>query len=77
MDTRELDRLVSKTELNPVSKALLRKVRKASLKGQVLGPFMSKYEWSVVVDGVAGNSGAKLTFKMKRVNGSKENSEEA
>lgn len=49
MDTRELDRLVSKTELNPLVKVALRRVRRAIERGDVSGLSMSKNSWSVRV----------------------------
>lgn len=65
MDIRELDRLVSKTELTPTSKLMLRKVRRSVMNGRVQGPpTVGKYAWSVVVDDFGG--GAKVTFTLRR-----------
>ena len=65
MDVRTLDRLVSKTELNPTSKMLLKVVRKSVMKGKVKGPLMSDYHWTVLVQDFGGQS-AKMTFKLKQ-----------
>lgn len=65
MDTRTLDRLVTRTELTPASKKMLRVVRQSIMKGRVKGPMMSDYTWTVLVQGFAGQ-GAKFTFKLKR-----------
>lgn len=62
---RELDRLVSKTEITPASKMLLRAVRKSTMRGRVRGPHMSRYTWSVIVEDF-GTSGAKFRFNLKR-----------
>jgi hypothetical protein len=67
MDIRELDRLVSKTELTPTSKLLLRKVRRSIMKGKVAGPpQVGKYTWSVMVEDFG--PGAKVTFQLRRAN---------
>lgn len=60
MNTRDLDRLVSKTMLTPVSKVALRRVRKAAMSGRVEGPFLSNYAWSVNVDD------KRFTFSLRR-----------
>lgn len=65
MDIRELDRLVSKTELTPASKLMLRTVRKSAMSGRVRGPEMDDYKWSVYVEDF-GSSGAKFTFALRR-----------
>jgi len=65
MDVRTLDRLVSKTELTPASKMMLKVVRKSIMKGRVKGPLMTDYSWTVMVQEFAGQS-AKLTFKLKK-----------
>lgn len=68
MDIRELDRLVSRTELTPASKLMLRKVRRSVMRGKVRGPEVSRYAWSVIVDDF-GDGGAKVTFSLRRTNG--------
>lgn len=62
---RELDRLVSKTEITPASKLLLRAVRKSTMRGRVRGPLLSRYTWTVIVEDF-GSSGAKFRFNLKR-----------
>lgn len=66
MNVRELDRLVSKTELNPASKLMLRTVRQSVMRGKVRAPAqVGRYNWTVVVEGFGGQ-GAKFTFSLKR-----------
>jgi hypothetical protein len=62
---RELDRLVSKTDLTPASKLLLRAVRKSAMRGKVRGPQLSRYSWAVIVEDF-GSSGATFRFNLKR-----------
>ena len=67
MDIRELDRLVSKTELTPTSKLMLRRVRRSVMRGKVAGPpQVGRYTWSVMVEDLGG--GAKVTFQLRRAN---------
>ena len=49
MDTRELDRLVTRTELNQFAKMALRRLRKNIEAGNVTGYSTSKHSWSVRV----------------------------
>lgn len=66
MDVRELDRLVSKTDLTPASKLMLRTVRKSVMRGKVRAPAqIGRYNWTIVVEGFGGQ-GAKFTFSLKR-----------
>lgn len=69
MDTRELDRLVTKTELNPFVKIALRRLRKNIEAGNVTGYSASKHSWSVRVADPKGLS-CTWTFTMKDDNGS-------
>lgn len=69
MDTRDLDRLVSKTELSPFVKIALRRVRKAIETGNVTGFQISKHSWSVRVADPKGLS-CTWTFTLKDDNGS-------
>lgn len=69
MDVRELDRMVSKTELNPFVKMALRRVRKVIETGQVTGLTISKNSWSVRVADPRGLS-CTWTFTLKDTNGS-------
>ena len=68
MDTRDLDRLISKTELNPFVKLALRRVRRAISQGDVTGFSISKHSWSVKV---ADPKGLECTwvFTLKDDNG--------
>jgi hypothetical protein len=62
---RELDRLVSKTELNPLSKKTLRSVRKAVLSGTVGNAEVGTASWSVEIDSDAG-SPMRIRFSFKK-----------
>jgi hypothetical protein len=70
MDTRDLDRLVTKTELNPFVKIALRRLRKNIEAGNVTGYSMTKKSWSVKVADPKGLE-CTWTFTMKDDNGSK------
>lgn len=69
MDTRDLDRMVTKTELNPFVKMALRRVRKAIEAGEVTEFSISKRKWSVRVEDPKGLS-CTWTFSMKDNDGS-------
>lgn len=60
-----LDRLVSKTELTPTSKQLLRKVRKAVMAGNASDPVIGNYQWTIEVDTFEGQT-VRMSFKMRR-----------
>lgn len=60
MDTRDLDRLVSKTEISPVSKRALRHVREAVMRGRVTDPVHGNGYWEVAMNG------ARLRFTLRR-----------
>lgn len=62
---QELDRLISKTELTPTSKQVLRKVRKAMLSGNSADPIVGNYKWSVTILSVE-NQPVTVSFRMKR-----------
>lgn len=49
MEVRDLDRVMSKTELNALTKLFLRRVRKAIDAGDVSGFAINKSRWSVSV----------------------------
>lgn len=55
-----LDRLVSKTEMTPVSKQALRHVRKAVLSGRVEDPVLGNGYWEVAM------SGSRLRFTLRK-----------
>lgn len=65
MTVRDLDRLVSKTELNPTSKKVLRSVRKAISAGRVGNTTVGTASWSIEVQSLAGAS-FRLRFSFKR-----------
>lgn len=65
MTIQELDRLVSKTDLNPTSKQVLRKVRRAIMSGQEVHPEIGNYTWRIEVDNVEGQP-TRFTFSMRR-----------
>lgn len=70
VNTQELDRLVTKTELNPFVKLALRRVRKAIATGDVTSLSISKRSWSVTVCDPRGLS-CKWVFTLKDSNGNK------
>lgn len=65
MTLRELDRLVSQTELTPTTKHALRIVRKAVLAGRATDPEVHRYDWKV---GVAqgNNGGVRFSFSLRK-----------
>lgn len=69
MDTRDLDRLVTRTELNPFVKMALRRLRKNIEAGNVTGYSATKKSWSVRVADPHGLS-CTWTFTMKEDNDS-------
>jgi hypothetical protein len=73
MTTRDLDRLVTRTELNPFVKLALRRVRRAIESGEVTEYKISKRKWSVRVANPNGLS-CTWTFTMKDTDGSDSNS---
>lgn len=66
VDTKELDRLVSKTELSPISKQALREVRKAVVSGRATDPKVGDVDWEV---GIVTRGGSSMVFRfsMKKV----------
>lgn len=72
MDTRDLDRLVTKTELSPLVKVALRRVRKAIEAGEVESFQIDKYKWSVRVSNPKGLS-CTWTFTMRKPDGTSDN----
>ena len=70
MEIRELDRLVSKTEMSPLTKQGLRAVRKAVMSGRCGDPEVGEGTWSVSMTSIGG-SPVKMNFSFKRdTNGS-------
>jgi hypothetical protein len=65
MTIQELDRLISRTQLTPTSKQVLRKVRKAILSGQRTHPVIGNYTWTIEVDNSEGVP-TRLSFSMRR-----------
>lgn len=62
---QNLDRLISKTELNPASKMLLRRVRKCILKGEASDPVEGNYSWSIEITNSEGIP-VRMKFSMRR-----------
>ena len=60
MDTRDLDRLVGKTELTPASKRALRHVRKSVMAGRISDPVLGNGCWEVATEG------ARLRFSFRK-----------
>lgn len=69
MDTRDLDRLVTQTELNPFVKIALRRLRKNIETGNVTGYSTTKHSWSVKVADPKGLE-CTWTFTLKDNDGS-------
>ncbi len=65
MTVSELDRLVSRTELNPVSKKALRAVREAIHSGTSGEPGINAISWSVSIQ-TEGGYPARMTFSWKK-----------
>lgn len=64
MNIRELDRLVSKTDMTPTARLLLRHVRRAVYNGKTGEAVVSEYSWTVPVDG--DGTPFRFQFRMKR-----------
>lgn len=65
MTVRELDRLVTKTELNPVTKSALRTVRKAIQTGRCGDTEVGTATWKVEIDSANGVP-MHMRFSFKR-----------
>lgn len=65
MTIRDLDRLVTKTDMTPVSKSALKIVRKAVMNGRCGSPEVGEARWSISVDTESGR-GVKMNFSFKR-----------
>lgn len=66
MTIRELDRLVSKTELSPTAKQALREVRHGLMTGRVSDPEVGEAEWKIGVES-RGGSDMRFVFSFKRI----------
>lgn len=65
MTTRELDRLVSQTEMTPAAKQALRVVRKAVMSGHATEPEVHRYDWKVGVSQRNGG-GVRFSFSLRK-----------
>ena len=65
MTVRDLDRLVSKTELTPLTKTALRGVRKAIMSGRTGNAEIGHASWSVEVQSLNGTP-LRIRFSFKR-----------
>lgn len=63
---RELDRLVSKTEINPVSKRALKEVRRAVMTGVATDADQNKAQWRIGISTVGGTV-VHFSFSFKKV----------
>jgi hypothetical protein len=63
---RDLDRLVSKTELHPASKRALKEVRRAVMTGVATDADSNKAEWRVGITSVGGTV-VHFKFSFKKV----------
>lgn len=65
MTLADLDRLASKTEMNALSRAALRTVRKAIMTGRCGDAKVGSGTWSIAIDTDAGRQ-VKMSFSFKR-----------
>lgn len=66
MKTKELDRLVSRTQLTPINKIALREVRKAMMTGRAGSPEAGEADWSIGII-TRGGTDIRFHFEMKKV----------
>jgi hypothetical protein len=66
MTIKDLDRLVSKTDLNAGTKQALRKVRRSVQSGVVGDAVIGKASWSVSIDNEEGQP-LTMNFSFKRI----------
>jgi len=64
MTTRDLDRLISKTELTPLNKRALRRLRKAVIAGKTGDPDIGTASWRIGVE--TDGSGYTVSFSFKK-----------
>lgn len=70
MTIKELDRLVSKTDITPETKQMLRVVRKAVMTGRCGDAQSGRGSWSIALDNPSGTA-MRMSFSFKRdTNGS-------
>ncbi len=65
MTLKELDRLVTKTEMNEASKKALRHVRSAVMSGRCSDATLGGAAWSVAIESEHGNS-MKVSFSFRK-----------
>lgn len=63
---KDIDRLVSRTQLTLVSKRALREVRHAVLTGRATDPVAGSADWEIGITS-RGGSGYKFRFSFKKV----------
>lgn len=66
MTTRELDKLVSKTDITPGTKRALREVRQAVMTGYASDPVEGDAEWRIAIS-TRGGSAMRFSFSFKKV----------
>ncbi len=64
MNHKDLDRLVTRTEMNPISKRALRDVRRAVMSGEASDPKVGRSHWSIAIDSAKGQQ-VRMTFTLK------------
>jgi hypothetical protein len=62
---RELDRLITKTDLDPLSKHTLRAVRKAVISGRSGSPEVGENFWYVSIDS-SGGAPMRMSFRIRK-----------
>jgi hypothetical protein len=65
MTLKELDRLVTRTDINETSKKALRHVRSAIISGKCSDPMLGSGAWSVAIESEHGNS-VKVSFSFRK-----------
>lgn len=63
---KDLDRLVSRTEFNPVTKRALREVRQAVMTGYASDPEAGEAEWKIAIS-TRGGTPVRFHFSFKKV----------
>lgn len=62
---RDLDRLVSETEITPVTKRALREVRQAVMTGYASDPERGRADWKISIS-TRGGTAVRFHFSYKR-----------